>query len=188
MLIPGRAAPPLAVRTVGGRERRWPDPAVAGSLLLAFTRPVESPHGRDALLALGGAGERLAASGVALLAVVPSAPDPLRRFLRARAPTLEAVADPEGALGRAWGMGRDPWLLYTLRGLQQRQEPLGPALAALRHGGRPRALLVDLLPAEILLDPSGGVRWSRLGCARTAGPALAALEEHLRAGGSSSTG
>lgn len=170
MLRPGDTAPRLSTEHLDGRPLCWPSEGARSALLLVFTRPVESPHGRAALLGLSRAEAALKQRDADLAVVVPSASGPLRRWLDVHAPGLPVVADPRGALAEAWGMGRDPWLLYTLRGLQQGEEPWIPALRALRLGGGPRALRVPWLPAELLLDARGRVLYARLSCARCSQP------------------
>lgn len=177
MLVPGHMAPHLCAEGVDGAPLRWPGGEGRG-LLVAFLRPAESPHGRLALLELQAARGELAAADIGLVAVIPSRREAI--LARPEARELPAVADPEGALAAAWGMGRDPLGLYTLRGLQQGLCSRREALRALRLGGSPRALRAPWLPATLLLDAEGRVRWSRLGCSRTERPEIAGALAALR--------
>ena len=164
-------APPLLSDDLDGAPARWPEPGATSRLLLAFIRPATSPHGREALSELAEAVPRFQAVNVPIWVVCPSAPSALRGPCLGSG--LRLLPDADGAVAATWGMGRDPLGLLSLRGLLDPQVPLGRALRALGRGGRLGALLHPALPAELLLEPDGRIRWIHLACSRWAPPDLA---------------
>lgn len=176
MLEPGALAPPLE----GADHTGAPLDLGGKTFLLAFLRPVESPLGRLALLELDQGRADLSALGCDLLAVMPSSPARIQAFTRQRGLSVRVLPDPEGATGRAYQMGRDALGLTTLRGLLDHDVSLRRTLRALRLGGGLRHLGAPDLPAELLIAPTGRIRWLRLGCSRLAGPDLEAVRRELR--------
>lgn len=176
VLTPGDTAPPLLVEDAGGARVVLPGPA--SHRLVAFVRPLESPLGRQAVRELAEARPALLAAGADLVVICPS--ERGRSLEALEASGLRLVPDPDGALAAAWGMGRDPLGLYTLRGLTQRDVSLRRVARAVRDGGALGGLRNPLLPAEILVDARGRVAWVHLACSRLAPPDLKGALDALR--------
>lgn len=177
MLELGQPLPAIDAPTVTGERAIWPD----GSddlLLLCFLRPVSSPFGRAALQRLAAEAPRL--EGLKILAVTPSAADRARDWLRRAPLPFPLIADADGALARRWRQGRDPWGLYSLRGLSQGDRGGASLRAALRAGMGWPERDGGWLPAELIVDSESRLRYARLGCTRLSTPDASAIRQALR--------
>lgn len=185
MITRGATAPALEVATLGGARLVWPRPG-GGLLLVCFVRPLGGPLGRAALGELEALADRLP---VLVISQGPAAH--ARAWVDGQGSRLQIAADPDGALARAWTMGRDPWGIWTLRGLSQVRLDARWLWGLRRYTADARRWASDLLPAEILVDETGTVRWAHLACSRLEAPdvqgALRAAEEAGAGGGGGSS-
>ena len=166
----GDPAPPFDRQPVFGRRVRVPGPR---PVALFFVGGLASPFARAALFAIQERVADLDLAGLDAVAVAPGRLEAARDFVPRHHLLFPLVLDEDGALARQWRIGRDPWLLQTLKGLGR--VPLRPALRALELGaGRPDGG-GRRLASQFIVDTDGTLRHARHACSILALPDVDAL-------------
>lgn len=182
VITTGSSAPALDVSTISEARLRWPRSG-EGVLLVCFVRPLGGPLGRAALHELEALAEHLQ-----VLVIAPCPAAHARAWADGQGSRLPIAADPDGLLARGWGMGRDPGGIWTLRGLSQGRVDPRRLLRLRRYTNDTRRWASDLLPAEILVDETGTVRWAHLACSRLEAPDVQGARRAAAAVGAGSGG
>jgi len=150
-------------------------------LLLCIHRGLYCPFCRRALVQLGTTSDRLHELGVETLAVVSTAPERARMYLRLRPTRVDVAADPDRATHRAYGLPNPP-VTPELAGAHGSTRvnptgelpeavPLTQIISALNeHDGvklepadqRDMESQMPQLAGQFLIDMDGIVRWANV--------------------------
>lgn len=173
----GDAAPAIDARPLFGLPVRTPGAAGGRqALAVVFLRALGGGNARSAVRALNASYARFDAAGVQVVGISRTDLVVARDFVPRYHVLFPIVADTDGALSAAWGIGRDRGLVRSFVGLARRPAALGNALAAAWEGRSPPEH-VDQLPAEFVVGLDGAVRYARYGTTVWDQPDIEALWE-----------
>jgi peroxiredoxin len=157
----GDVAPPLDVRPIFGLPVRTPGAAGGRApLVVVFLRSLGGGNARAAVRALNAAFPRFDTDGIGVVGITRTELEVARDFVPRHHVLFPVVADLDGAIGAAYGIGRDRGLVRSALGLLTTPAAVATAASAAWEG-RSAPEHVDRLPAAFVVGRDGTVRYAR---------------------------